>query len=74
MNASQTTEKMFTTPESYRTNPGLSSEGRSFQNMVSLMDAVPLGSPLTAFDWKLLGSDAEYDAQSAFLQDLADKI
>jgi hypothetical protein len=67
MNASQTTEKMFTTPE-------LSSEGRSFQNMVSLMDAVPLDAPLTAFDWKLLGSDAEYDAQSAFLRDLADKI
>lgn len=71
--AGQLTSDLWPTPDlvvSAERYP--SSEGDAAQEMICIMDAVPLGTNLTRFDWACLASQAAHEAETAYLARLAD--
>lgn len=73
MNAEQTTSALWTTPDAVRTAPRfLNVEADAAQRMINFMDATPLSSPLTSYDWEILAATAERDAQTSYMNRLAE--
>jgi hypothetical protein len=61
----------FSGPEFLTTSATAVSEINAFQAAAATLDAISATAGLTAFDYRMIGSTARYDAQSAELARVA---